>query len=63
LPKKIDYLLRGVFLIIVALAWVLYERGTIGSLLQVIGVVLILYGITVILVTFGTRKSDREVWT
>ncbi|MBU7004498.1 MAG: hypothetical protein HXS50_02940 [Theionarchaea archaeon] len=61
--KKIDYLLRGVFLIIVALAWVLYERGTIGSLLQLIGIVLILYGITVMLVTFGTRKSDPEAWT
>jgi hypothetical protein len=63
LPKKVDYLLRGVFLVIVALAWVLYERGAIGSLLQAIGGVLILYGISVILVTIATRNSDREVWT
>ena len=62
MPKKIDYLFRGIFLIIVALAWVLYERGTISSLLQVIGSVLILYGITVILVTLATRNSNREVF-
>jgi len=61
MAKKVDYLNRGIFLIIVALAWVLYEQGTITSLLQLAGSVLVLFGISVILVSLATMDMDREV--
>jgi hypothetical protein len=57
----VDYLLRGIFLIIVSLAWILYEQGTITSLLQVVGSVLIMYGISIVIVSLATLNSRREV--
>ena len=44
-----------------SLAWVLYEQGTIASLIQLAGSVLILYGASIIVISLATMNARREV--
>lgn len=48
--EELGYLYRGLFLITLGLLWVLWERRTITSLLQLAGYLLICFGIAVVLI-------------
>jgi hypothetical protein len=48
--KGKDYLKRALFFIVLAVIWVLWERGDLDSLLQFAGLLLVLYGFCDILV-------------
>ena len=56
-PKNIGYLYRGLFLVILAFAWVLYEQGTITSLFQIVGYLLVFFGFAVVVITLITPRD------
>ncbi len=60
MPKNVGYLNRGLFLIIVALIWILYEHGTVENVLQFGGWVLVLFGAALVVVALVVM-GDREV--
>lgn len=62
-PRNLSYIYRGLFFIVLSVLWVLWERGSIKALPQLVGSFLVLYGIAVVgthLLTMGYRK--QEAW-
>ena len=61
MARNLDYLNRGILLVIVGMVWVLYEQGTLTSVLQFAGSVLVLFGVSVVLVALLFTGDQGEV--
>lgn len=58
---NVSYIYRGLFFIVLSILWVLWERGSIKDISQLIGSFLIVYGIAIIgthLLTMGYRERE-----
>ncbi len=61
MPKNLAFLDRGLFLVILGVLWVLYEQGSIGTIAQLVGTLLVVFGISVVLVSVFTILAKEEV--
>ncbi len=61
MPKNLAFLDRGLFLVILGVLWVLYEQGSIATIAQLVGTLLVLFGISVVLVSIFTMAAKEEV--
>lgn len=61
MPKNLAFLDRGLFLVILGVLWVLYEQGSIATIVQLVGTLLVVFGISVVLVSIFTMVAKEEV--
>jgi hypothetical protein len=60
-PKNLAFLDRGLFLVILGVLWVLYEQGSIATIVQLVGTLLVVFGISVVLVSIFAMVAKEEV--
>jgi uncharacterized membrane protein HdeD (DUF308 family) len=60
-PKNLAFLDRGLFLVILGVLWVLYEQGSIATIVQLVGTLLVVFGISVVLVSIFAMVTKEEV--
>ena len=61
MPKNLAFLDRGLFLVILGVLWVLYEQGSIATIVQLVGTLLVVFGISVVLVSIFAMVAKEEV--
>lgn len=61
MPKNLAFLDRGLFLVILGVLWVLYEQGSIATIVQLVGTLLVVFGISVVLVSIFAMVTKEEV--
>ena len=60
MPKNLAFLHRGLFLIILGVLWVLYEQGSVKSIAQFVGMLLVMFGLSVVLVSILSILAKEE---
>ena len=61
MPKNMAFLDRGLFLVILGVLCVLYEQGSIATIAQLVGTLLVVFGISVVLISVFAMAAKEEV--